>query len=371
MEIVKTCVQARRCLPQLLFEDCSKVEGARGCVRSKYDGAFFIYKQEGVVHGLIGTHVDDIDHAGTEEFYDQVMNPLRTYFKFGTMSQEAFKYVGWNISHAGDDIIIDQNDYIEEKIEQIDVETKRKKEKNDELTEVEKERFRSAVGKGRWLTDQTRPDCSFDELELSMMTNKATVSDLLKINKMFLKFHQDKVDLRFKKLGDLKDIKLSVFSDASYANLPDGESSGMGYLIFLTIGYQPGRDSPCCLLSWASCELRQKVTSTLAAETLSLLAALEQAIVICNQIEEVFDSKPKIEAFIDNNDAYEAVYSLKQEMKGHLRIDIGCIKEMVAEKEVESVTWIPASLQLADCLTKRGASTKALVRTLNKGCFSH
>ena len=221
------------------------------------------------------------------------------------------------------------------------------------------------------MTDQTRPDCSFDELELSMMTNKATVSDLLKINKMFLKFHQDKVDLRFKKLGDLKDIKLSVFSDASYANLPDGESSGMGYLIFLTIGYQPGRDSPCCLLSWASCKLRRKVTSTLAAETLSLLAALEQAIVICNQIEEVIDRKPKIEAFIDNNDTYEAVYSLKQEMKGRLRIDIGCIKEMVAEKEVESVTWIPASLQLADCLTKRGASTKALVRTLNKGCFSH
>ena len=221
------------------------------------------------------------------------------------------------------------------------------------------------------MTDQTRPDCSFDELELSMMTNKATVNDLLKINKMFLKLHQDKVTFRFKKLGKLKEIKLSVFSDASYANLPDGESSGMGYLVFLSTGYQPGISSPCSLLSWASCKLRRKVTSTLAAETLSLLAALEQAIIICHQIEEIIDMKPKIEAFIDNNDACEAIHSLKQEMKGRLRIDIGCIKEMVAEKEVESITWVPASQQLADCLTKRGASTKALVRTLNKGCFSH
>ena len=106
---------------------------------------------------------------------------------------------------------------------------------------------------------------------------------------------------------------------------------------------------------------------------MSLLAALEQAIVVCNQIEEVIDIKPKIEAFIDNNDAYEAIHSLKQEMKGRLRIDIGCIKEMVmvTEKEVESITLVPASLQLADCLTKRGASTKPLIRTLNTGCFSH
>ena len=55
-------------------------------------------------------------------------------------------------------------------------------------------------------------------------------------------------------------------------------------------------------------------------------------VVNCNQNGEVIDRKPKIEAFIDNNDAYEAVYSLKQEMKGRLRIDIACIKEMVAEK---------------------------------------
>ena len=303
-----------------------------GCVGSKDDGAFFIYKQDGVVHGLIGMHVDDIDHTDTEEFYEKVMKPLRSYFKFGMMSKEAFKYVGWNISHEGNDILIDQGGYIEEKIEQIDVEQKRKKIKNDELTEEEKDVFRSAVGKGRWLTDQTRPDCSFDELELSMVTNRPKVSDLLKVSKMFLKFHQDKVTLRFKELGNLKDMKLSVFSDASHANPPDGKSSGMGFLIFLSTGCQPGRDSPCSLLSWASSKLRRKVTSTLAAETFSLLAALEQAIVNCNQNGEVIDRKPKIEAFIDNNDAYEAVYSLKQEMKGRLRIDIACIKEMVAEK---------------------------------------
>ena len=168
----------------------------------------------------------------------------------------------------------------------------------------------------------------------------------------------------------MESLKLSVFSDASYANLPDGESSGTGYLIFLSTGYKPGEFSSCCLLTWTACKVKRKVTSTLAAETLSLLAALEEAIVICHQLAEMIEFKPKIEAFIDNNDAYEAVHSLKQETKDRLRIDIGCIKEMINRNEVESLTWVPAGLQLADCLTKRGASTRSLIKTINSVCFA-
>ena len=37
--------------------------------------------------------------------------------------------------------------------------------------------------------------------------------------------------------------------------------------------------------------------------------------IFCHQIEEVIDMKPKIEAFIENNDACEAIYSLKQRWK--------------------------------------------------------
>ena len=91
-----------------------------------------------------------------------------------------------------------------------------------------------------------------------------------------------------------------------------------------------------------------------------------------HQITEILNKSPqfiKIEAFIDNKDAYEAIYSTKQILSGRLRIDIGAIKEMVDNKEIESVSWIPASHQLADCLTKRGASTKTLLETLNTGMF--
>ena len=100
------------------------------------------------------------------------------------MSKEAFKYVGWHLQHKGGSVLVDQEDYIEEKVITFDLQGQRRRNRSDPLSEEERKRFKSGVGKGRWLTDQTRPDCSFDELELSMMANKATVNDVLKMNKV-------------------------------------------------------------------------------------------------------------------------------------------------------------------------------------------
>ena len=94
------------------------------------------------------------------------------------------------------------------------------------------------------MTDQSRPDCSFDELELSMNVNKGTVKDLIMVNKMFAKMKQEKVELVFARLPSTE-LYLTVFSDASRANLPDGVSSVMGYIIFLTNGYVPEREAIC------------------------------------------------------------------------------------------------------------------------------
>ena len=60
---------------------------------------------------------------------------------------------------------------------------------------------------------------------------------------MFLKLKQESVVIKYKQLGRIDELKLSVFSDASYGNLPDGESSGMGFLIFLSVGFTPGKIS--------------------------------------------------------------------------------------------------------------------------------
>ena len=70
-----------------------------GCSQSKYDAAFFYFHSENKLHGMFSLHVDDANHCGTELFYRKIINPLKNIFKFGSMSKEVFKFIGWNISH--------------------------------------------------------------------------------------------------------------------------------------------------------------------------------------------------------------------------------------------------------------------------------
>ena len=77
----------------------------------------------------------------------------------------------------------------------------------------------------------------------------------------------------------------------------------------------------------------------------------------------------KIEAFCDNNDVVQAVHSSKQTQKGRIRVDIGNLKDMIEQNVVSSIRWISTKNQLADCLTKTGASTQVLVETIRDGKF--
>ena len=42
---------------------------------------------------------------------------------------------------------------------------------------------------------------------------------------------------------------------------------------------------------------------------------------------------------------------------------------MLHRKDIEEVSWIESSEQLADCLSKKGASSSKLVNILKTGCI--
>ena len=60
------------------------------------------------------------------------------------------------------------------------------------------------------------------------------------------------------------------------------------------------------------------------------------------------------------------MYSTKSVDDKRLRIDLGAIKETICKDNV-IVKWIRGDLQLANSMTKRGASAKELLTTLYKG----
>ena len=71
-----------------------------------------------------------------------------------------------------------------------------------------------------------------------------------------------------------------------------------------------------------------------------------------------------VDIITDSKSLKDAIKSVKSVSERRLRVDIGTIKEALDNNEINNIQWVNASQQLADCLTKNGASSKQLLQTL-------
>ena len=90
------------------------------------DPAVFYWHNGTVLLGILCVHVDDFLWAGVADFETDSANNLRLTFKTGKEETESFKYIGLGINQCDDDIIIDQESYINH-LKATDVSPDRKK----------------------------------------------------------------------------------------------------------------------------------------------------------------------------------------------------------------------------------------------------
>ena len=221
------------------------------------------------------------------------------------------------------------------------------------------------VGRLNWAVQGTRPDMAFQMLELSTKFRKGSVDDLTRSIKAVGKLKDHASKLCFPCLGNSAGWTILMYSDAAFANLNDGTSSTGAHIVLLV-----GVGGKCCPLSWQANKIKRVVRSTLAAEALSLLEGLEDGIYCRKLLEELLHLKPgtiPISAIVDNRSVVEAVYSTKMIDDKRLRLDISAIKELVESKENTCLKWYPGSMQIANCMTKKGASGLELLTILQNG----
>ena len=144
----------------------------------------------------------------------------------------------------------------------------------------EKTSYRSAVGQLNWAVGISRPDISFSICETSTKFKQATVADVLYVNKIIKNAKNSKNAINFSQLN-LKNIKLQLFTDASFNNLPNGGSQA-GQIIFLT-----NDKSNACPLYWNSSKIKRVARSTIATETLSLSEGCDVALYINKLVLEL------------------------------------------------------------------------------------
>jgi len=333
-----------------------------GVKRSSLDSSlFYMHDKTGSLSGILISHIDDFLHAGSETFETTIVDSLRKRFLAGRQDEKNFTYVGYQLRQTNLGIELDQVDYIHS-IDTYRVPDARSARKNDALNDKEKTALRSQVGSLNWAVQGSRPDRAFEMIDLSTRFNCGTVCDLSNAFKLVKKMKEEDSAILYPDIGKPESWRFAVFSDASFANLRDGVSSTMAYIIFLV-----GEDLRCCALTWKAAKIRRVVRSTLAAESLALQEAVDDVLGVRQMLQEMF---PKvtvpIKCRVDNQSLVDAVHSTCLVEEKSLKITIASLKQAL-ENDIESISWVERSKQLADCMTKRGASGADLMAILKTG----
>ena len=328
---------------------------AIGMKKSLYDEALFYWKKDGIIEGLMSLHVDDILYGGSEQFEEEVITPLKSVIKIGSHESSEFKYLDMEVCAKGNTISIEKLEYISS-IEEVRLAHGRKI--TDILTTNEQYQFRAVCGQLNWVSTQSRPDICYDVCQLSTKLNEATVDDLLTANKVIKKLKISDISLKYPVL--LFPVRLVAYCDASYGNLSNGGSQG-GFIIFLQ--GSNGNMVPIC---WSCKRLRRVCRSTLSAETLAMIEAIDACFWLQNIVSELVNSVVSTTVIkTDNKSLFESVHSTKATEEKRLRVDIAAIRECTQRNEM-IIKWVESNEQLADVLTKQGADSRSLLQVLSE-----
>ena len=336
------------------------------CKQSLLDPGVFYFKTNDKLEGIIGLHVDDFLHCGSQLFQDRVIGNVMKLFKVGKNEKIEFTYTGFGIKQSPLGVMLDQSSYVQN----LDIDemcSKRALMKSDDLTPVEQSQLRRICGALNWIVMATRPDLSFDLIELSTKQQNGKVSDLVRARKVLKKIDPAECKVYFPKL-DEESIEIVAYTDASFGNLDNGAGSMGGHIVFLK-----DKDGQTAATDWKSKKIKRVVRSTLAAEALALGDGLDTALFEKEVFMEILDSRPhlKVSAVVDNKSVEVNLRSTSSVEDKRLRRDLSMIKEMLDRGEVHGVSWVEGSQQLADTLTKKGVNAHKLLSVLHSGkCLS-
>lgn len=173
--------------------------------------------------------------------------------------------------------------------------------------------------------------------------------------------------VKFHKLDEsTNDLFVAMYSDATLGSMPNAGSQG-AYIILLAS--QPGKFSPI----WRnSKKIRRVVRSTLAAATMAMADGIDASIFICTLLGELISGIPDptstpIVCFTDCKSLHDALKSQKHVSEKRLRLEMSGIKELMECCQIRDVKWCDTHSQLANCLTKKGASSSILRKALGTG----
>ena len=306
-----------------------------GWQQGRLDNCLFFLHREGQLVGIVILWVDDFFFSCSETCEKELIKNLESTFKVGNKEVNEFTYTGINFKKTQDGIEVNQHKYVQSLQTAL---LSRKSPKINPPNKEETTLLKRLTGKVNWAATQTRPDLAFAVVELSVKYKAPTLEDLLAANKAITRLISNPLTLIYPKLAG--ELSLVTYSDAAFRNLPDQVSSGRGHIIFLQGERSGNRAAP---IAWASNKVKRVVGSTIAAEALSLICAMDHGYYLRAILEQLLGQEKgqmKIVSYVDSRNLFNAVFSTSMVEDKKLRCDIAQIKENV-EKENVNLKWVP------------------------------
>ena len=335
-----------------------------GFQTSKYDSGMFFLIKDGKLIGLVALHVDDFLHAGNPHFNTVILPQLLDCFKVGKSESREFMYTGFYLKQDETGIQLDQHKYVRNVvIPTIDV--KQMKDRDREMNQEELSLLRQITGIVNWTARATRPDLSFEMIDLSTKFKGGKVDDLIKAKNVAVRLKKEEVTVKISNLDNLQNCEMIVYTDAAYRNLNNNTDSCGGYIVLL-VNMKSGKVAP---LEWKSGKLKRRVHSTLGAEAQALYNGVDAAIGLKLLLQEIYGGEVNlsVRAVTDNKSVRDAVYSESEVSERILRGDIAVLKQLIETEALAEIRWVTGQNMLADLLTKKGVNKVALLEVLAAG----
>ena len=207
--------------PRYWRQSLVKALKSLGYRESRMDPCLYRLHHRGELVGMIAVEVDNLFTVGTGIHHEQ-MQKLRSMYQFGKWvelqeTEQGASFNGRRIRQTKEGgFCLDMQKFVEERLQPIEIEPQRKKQKEDPVTEEERSKARTVCGALNWLSKEGRPDASAAASLFSSKISHMKVQDLLDINGAVAEIK--KRPALETKIQPLRDMRLAVITDASFGN---------------------------------------------------------------------------------------------------------------------------------------------------------
>ena len=324
------------------------------------DESLIYFHRDGKLIGLISLHVDDFQGTGNETFFTEVMDVLCKSFKISKREIQNFRFTGVDVKGLENgNVEISQESYVVA-LQKVDINPE-----DDEKRPLNREEFklyRGLVGKLTWLSEMTRPDLSYDTLDLAGYNKEATTANLKKINKVVDKAQKTKGVVTYSKIGDFNDLKILAISDGGLNRREERTLSVMAKTIFLS----NKEETKVAPLLWKSKTIQTVCKSAKTAETRACDKTMEDAIYLARCVHEIYtgergERQIPVQMVTDSQSLLDSLDSTRQVEEKLMRPLIKWMKQMLDAGAISNIRWCDTCVCVSDAFTKPGSKLNPIL----------